>query len=70
MARRKLYKDSDYIQIVIAKEDKVAFDAYCEANQTTMSEIIRSEIADYVDQGKKLMLANKQINSTLTTAVE
>jgi hypothetical protein len=59
MPRRKLYKDSDYIQIVIAKEDKIAFDAWCEANSTTMSDIIRSEIASYVDKGKTLMLAKK-----------
>ncbi len=54
MARRKLYKDSDYIQIVVSKEDKVAFDAWCAANSTTMSEVMRQAIAPYVAKGREL----------------
>jgi hypothetical protein len=56
MARKKLRanKDSDYIQIVIPKEDKIAFDRWCVSNSTTMSEIIRKEIAPYIQAGEKI----------------
>lgn len=46
MPRRKLErKKNQYIQIAIAPDEKAAFDAWCEANSTTMSEVIRREIA-------------------------
>ncbi|MBR8834116.1 MAG: hypothetical protein DSM106950_08760 [Stigonema ocellatum SAG 48.90 = DSM 106950] len=55
MTRKKLDRKRDYIQIVIDPDDKTAFDTWCLANSTTMSEIIRKEIAPYVAKGKKLL---------------
>ena len=57
MPRKKLERKKDYIQIVIDPMDKAAFDAWCLANSTTMSEIIRKEIAPYIAKGKKLLEA-------------
>jgi hypothetical protein len=62
MPRKKLYKESDYIQIVLPKKDKIAFDAWCEANNVTMSEVIRAQIAGYVIQGEKLILAKNEVS--------
>lgn len=56
MPRKKLaVKKSEYIQIAIAPDDKAAFDAWCVANSTTMSQVIRTEIDSYIAQGKKLL---------------
>lgn len=55
MPRKKLERKKDYIQIVIEPDDKVAFEAWCIANNMTMSEIIRKEIAPYIIKGKKLL---------------
>jgi hypothetical protein len=55
MPRKKLDRKKEYIQIVIEPNDKAAFEAWCIANSTTMSEIIRKEIAPYVVRGKKLL---------------
>ncbi len=56
MARRKLdIKKNAYIQVPITPEDKRAFDVWCSSNGTTMSEVIRKEIASYVSKGKKLL---------------
>ena len=44
MPRKKLYQDKDTIQIVIDKDKKAAFDAWCLANQTTMSDLLRQAI--------------------------
>lgn len=44
MPRKKLYKDKETIQIVIDKDKKAAFDAWCNANQTTMSDLLRQAI--------------------------
>lgn len=43
------------IQIAINPEDKKAFDAWCEANSTTMSEVIRDYIAPYIAHGKEIL---------------
>lgn len=61
MPRKKLDRKKDYIQIVIEQDDKVAFEAWCIANSTTMSEIIRKEIAPYVTKGKKLVEGKNDI---------
>jgi hypothetical protein len=55
MPRKKLERQKDYIQIAIDSDDKKAFDAWCAANSTTMSDIIRKEISPYVAKGKKLL---------------
>ncbi|MEC4818618.1 MAG: hypothetical protein SAK29_35895 [Scytonema sp. PMC 1069.18] len=55
MPRKKLARKKDYIQIVIDPDDKTAFETWCLANSTTMSEMIRKQIAPYVAKGKKLM---------------
>ncbi len=54
MPRKQLYRNKDFIQIVINTEDKAAFDAWCLANSTTMSDIIRREIAPYIAKGHEL----------------
>lgn len=55
MPRKKLDRQKDYIQFVIDTEDKKAFDTWCLANGTTMSDVIRKEIALYIAKGKKLL---------------
>ncbi|MBF2085404.1 hypothetical protein [Thermoleptolyngbya sp. C42_A2020_037] len=58
MPRRKLERrKSEYIQVAIEPDEKAAFDAWCAANSTTMSDVIRKEIAGYIAKGKKLMEA-------------
>lgn len=42
------------IQVMVFPEDKVAFDRWCAANSTTMSDIIRRQIAPYVESGRRL----------------
>lgn len=55
MPRKKLGRNNVYIQIVINPDDRAAFDAWCAANYTTMSEVIRQKIAPYIAEGKKLL---------------
>lgn len=51
---KKTAEEIDYIQVVISKEDKADFNAWCEANYTTMSEMVRRAIAPYVVKGGEL----------------
>lgn len=61
MPRRKLdRKKNEYIQVAIEPDEKAAFDAWCAANSTTMSEVIRREISSYVARGKKLLAESGQ----------
>jgi hypothetical protein len=53
--RKKLDRPRDFIQIVVDPEDKAAFDAWCMANSTTMSEVIRKQIAPFIAKGKKIV---------------
>lgn len=46
MPRKSLFKDKDTIQIVVTKEKKQAFDAWCLANETTMSDMLRRMMDD------------------------
>ncbi len=39
---------------MVAPDEKAAFDAWCAANSTTMSEVIRSAIAPYIVKGVEL----------------
>ncbi len=56
MPRRKLERrKSEYIQVAIEPDEKEAFDAWCAANDITMSDVIRKEIASYITKGKKLL---------------
>jgi hypothetical protein len=55
MPKRKLGRKNVYIQVVVNPDDRAAFDAWCEKNNTTMSEIIRQQIAVYVTEGKKIL---------------
>jgi hypothetical protein len=56
MPRRKLERrKSEYIQFAIEPNDKEAFDAWCVENGTTMSDVIRKEIATYIAKGKRLL---------------
>jgi hypothetical protein len=55
MPRKKIGRKNVYIQVVINPDDRIAFDAWCNKNHTTMSEIIRSSIAPYVAEGKKIL---------------
>ncbi len=54
MGKRKLDRKREFIQVPINPEDKAAFDAWCAANQTTMSEVVRRSIAPYVLKGQEL----------------
>lgn len=54
MPRRKLNKKTELVQIMMAPEDKAAFDAWCAAHSTTMSEVIRQQIAPFVKKGSEL----------------
>jgi hypothetical protein len=57
MPRRPLNrpdKKTELIQIMVAPQEKAAFDAWCAANSTTMSEILRQEMAPYVAKGMEL----------------
>jgi hypothetical protein len=39
---------------MVAPQEKAAFDAWCAANSTTMSDVIRQAIAPYVAKGREL----------------
>ena len=39
----------------IEPDKKAALEAWCAANSTTMSEVIRTEIAHYIAKGEKLL---------------
>lgn len=55
MPRRKLdRKKTEMIQVMVEPEDKAAFDAWCAAHSTTMSEVIRQQIAPFVKKGSEL----------------
>lgn len=57
MPRRALNrkdKKTEMIQVMVAADEKIAFDAWCEANSTTMSEVVRKAIAPYVAKGDEL----------------
>jgi hypothetical protein len=57
MPRRPLNrkdKKTELIQIMVAPQEKAAFDAWCAANSTTMSDVIRQAIAPYVAKGREL----------------
>lgn len=53
MPRKQLYRNKDFIQIVITAEEKAAFDQACAANQTTMSDVLRKAIAQYLASERK-----------------
>lgn len=55
MPRRKLNKEVTYIQVQVTPEEKAAFDAWCQANGKTMSEVIRREIAPHVEKGLRIL---------------
>ena len=61
MPRKKLYIDKDTIQIVIDKEKKAAFEAACSANQTTMSEVLRQAMMQYLAANKEII---QQVNAS------
>lgn len=64
MPRRKLEKKKTaLIQILLLPEEKEAFDYWCASRNTTMSDIIRKEIAPYIREGLKN--APKVIDSQL-----
>lgn len=54
MGKRKLDRKREFIQVSINPEDKADFDAWCTANSTTMSEVIRRAIAPYIVKGSEL----------------
>lgn len=51
---RKVDGEIAVIQVMMAPEDKAAFDAWCAAHSTTMSEVIRQQIAPFVKKGSEL----------------
>jgi hypothetical protein len=56
MPRKKLErKKNEYIMFAIEPDKKAALEAWCAANSTTMSEVIRTEIAHYIESGEKLL---------------
>jgi hypothetical protein len=42
------------VQVMMFPEDKAAFDAWCTANSTTMSDVIRKAITPYIVKGGEL----------------
>lgn len=58
MPRKKLERKKDeYIMFAIESDKKAALEAWCAANSTTMSEVIRTQIAHYIELGEKLLQA-------------
>lgn len=55
MPKKKLYKESDHIQIVISKAEKTVFETICSAKQTTMSEVLRQAIKRYLAANKEII---------------
>ncbi len=51
MPRPALNKQYCYIEIPIDADDKEAFQAWCKANQLTMSEVVRREIKPMIREG-------------------
>lgn len=51
---KKTKQERAFIQVPINLEDKADFDAWCEANSTTMSEVVRKAIAPYILKGSEL----------------
>lgn len=50
MPKKKLNRTkSAMIQVMVFEQDKIAFDAWCMAHGTTMSEVIRKEITPYIE---------------------
>jgi len=54
MRKRKQYQQKEYVQFAIEGKDKQAFDRWCAANSTTMSEAIKKAIAPYIEAGKRI----------------
>jgi len=61
MPRPKLNRKIQYVQFVLDADDKLAFEVWCAANRTTMSDVIRKEISPYVSKGKKMQEASSEI---------
>ena len=55
MAKKKEKKKTEMIQVMVLPEDKVAFDAVCSAKRTTMSEVLRQAIMQYLAANKELV---------------
>lgn len=56
MPRRKLgRKKTEMIQVMVEPRVKIAFDTWCAANSTTMSEVLRSCMRPYVQKGEEIM---------------
>lgn len=54
MRRRKQYKQKEFVQFAMEGKDKEAFDLWCAANSTTMSDVIKKAIAPYIAKGEEL----------------
>jgi len=54
MNGKKVLGEREFIQVPINPEDKADSDAWCEANSTTMSEVVRRAIALYIVKGGEL----------------
>lgn len=57
MTKRKQYKQKEYVQFAMEGKDKEAFDRWCAANSTTMTEVIKKAIAPYVKAGKEIVVS-------------
>jgi antitoxin component of RelBE/YafQ-DinJ toxin-antitoxin module len=51
MPRRPLNKPYCCIEVPIDPDDKEAFQAWCAANKLTMSQVIRTEIKPFINEG-------------------
>jgi hypothetical protein len=54
MPRPRLNKPQVIIQVLLPPEDKEALQHWCTINGLTVSEVIRSEIQQKIDEGYKL----------------
>jgi hypothetical protein len=62
MPRKKLATTrSASIEIMVTPDDKAAFERWCEASSTTMSEVTRQAIAPYVKRGRVLLEIGQNI---------
>lgn len=55
MARSKEKKKTEMIQVMVLPEDKQIFDAVCSARRTTMSEVLRQAMMQYLAANKEIV---------------
>jgi antitoxin component of RelBE/YafQ-DinJ toxin-antitoxin module len=57
MARHRI--KTTKIELLIEDDQKQAFEAWCDQNNTTMSDAIRKKISRCISEGKKILAAQE-----------